>query len=42
MFKFLKLNSNKCYVSNKEEFKKAIVLRKNYSSQMLATQILKA
>lgn len=44
MFKFLKLNSNECYVSKKEELKKAIVSIDKIIvvEGMLATQILKA
>lgn len=44
MFKFLKLNSNECYVSKKEELKKDIasIERIIVVEGMLATQILKA
>ncbi|MCZ6160039.1 hypothetical protein [Campylobacter ureolyticus] len=44
MFKFLKLNSNECYVSKKEELKKDIASIEKIIvvEGMLATQILKA
>lgn len=44
MFKFLKLNSNECYVSKKEGLKKDIasIERIIVVEGMLATQILKA